>query len=75
MLFRRIASRRGKKRAVRAVAYSILVIVYHIIERGTDYQDLGRDYFAHRVDTQRRTNDLVRQLETLGHKVSLEPVT
>ena len=69
----RIAHRRGKKRAVRAVAHSILVIVYHLIEGGTDYQDLGRGLLRSRVDTQRATFDLVRQLEALGHKVSLQP--
>lgn len=71
--FWRIARRRGNKKAARAVAHTILVIAYHIIERGTTYGDLGGDYFTRRLNTDRRTADLVRQLETLGHKVTLEP--
>jgi transposase len=43
--FRRIARRRGKKRAVVAVAHSILVIAYHLLRDGTEYIDLGGDYF------------------------------
>lgn len=68
----RLAARRGKKRAAVAVAHSILVIAYHIIQRGTVYTDLGSDYFDRRNehDTQRR---LVKRLEQLGYKVTLEP--
>ncbi|MGV2828536.1 IS110 family transposase, partial [Myxosarcina sp. GI1(2024)] len=43
--YRRIAARRGKKRALVAVAHSILIIAYHIIRRREPYQDLGADYF------------------------------
>jgi transposase len=71
--FWRIARRRGNKKAARAVAHTILVIAYHLIERGTTYEDLGGDYFARRLNKDRRTNDLVRQLEALGHTVTLEP--
>jgi hypothetical protein len=46
--FSRIASRRGKKRAAVAVAHSILVIAYHIIKDGTEYIDLGANYFDER---------------------------
>jgi transposase len=70
--YRRLAARRGKKRAAIAVAHSILVMVYHMIERGTVYDDLGGDYFDRRNQqyTQRR---LVKRLEQLGYKVILEP--
>lgn len=70
--YRRLAARRGKKRAAVAVAHSILVIAYHIIDRGTVYTDLGGDYFDRRNEhhTQRR---LVKRLEQLGYKVTLEP--
>jgi len=70
--YRRLAARRGKKRAAVAVAHSILVIAYHIIERGTVYTDLGGDYFDRRNEhhTQRR---LVKRLEQLGYRVILEP--
>jgi transposase len=70
--YRRLAARRGKKRAAVAVAHSILVIAYHILQRGTVYTDLGGDYFDRRNEhyTQRR---LVKRLEQLGYKVTLEP--
>jgi transposase len=72
--YRRLTARRGKKRATIAVAHSILVIAYHMIERGTEYVELGGDYFDKRnhQQVQRR---LVKRLETLGFKVSLEPAS
>lgn len=72
--FRRLAARRGKKRAAVAVAHSILVIAYHMIERGTVYQDLGGNYFDERQQemTQKR---LVKRLEKLGLRVIVEPAS
>ena len=69
--FRRLAARRGKKRAAVAVARSILVIVYHMIRHGTTYTDLGVDYFDKRnqAQTERR---LIKRLEQLGYTVTLE---
>lgn len=72
--FRRLASRRGKKRAAVAVARSILVIVYHMIRDGTAYVDLGVDYFDKRTQAQTERR-LIKRLEQLGHKVILEPCT
>jgi transposase len=72
--FRRLAARRGKKRACVAVAHSILKVVYHILKDGRPYQDLGGNYFD-RLDPQRLTRYLVRRLERLGLKVTLEPAT
>lgn len=70
--FHRLAARRGKKRAAVAVAHSILVIAYHLIRRGTSYVDLGPTYFDQRkADTVQ--NQLVKRLERLGFKVTLEP--
>lgn len=70
--FHRLAARRGKKRAAVAVAHSILVIVYHIIRRGTVYTDLGANYFDERkADTIQ--HQLVKRLERLGFTVSLQP--
>jgi hypothetical protein len=71
--FHRLKARRGAKRAVMAVAHSILVIAYHILkEEGTVYTDLGANYFDERSKeaTTRRT---VKRLERLGYKVTLEP--
>src|SRR4051812_20035413 len=69
--YRRLAARRGKKRALVAVGHTILVIAYHLLKNGTDYQELGGDFFE-RLDPERLTHNLVRRLEKLGHKVTLE---
>ncbi len=69
--FRRLAARRGKKRAAIAVAHSILVIAYHMLRDGTEYQDLGGDYFDKRNKDQLQQR-LVKRLEGLGLQVSLQ---
>lgn len=68
--FRRLASRRGRKRAILAVAHSILVTAYHMIDRGEDYQDLGMDYFERRRP-ESRLKYLTGQLMQLGYEVSI----
>jgi transposase len=70
--YRRLAGRRGTKRALLALGHTILVIVYHLLKRRTTYSELGADYFD-RLETTRLTRALVRRLERLGHKVVLEP--
>jgi transposase len=57
-----------------AVAHSVLVIAYHVLDRGVAYQELGDDYFQQRHSAERHQRQLVRQLERLGHKVTLEPI-
>ena len=69
--YRRLAGRRGKKRALIAVGHSILVIFYHMLKTGTSYTDLGGDFFD-RLEPQRLTRYYVKRLESLGHKVTLE---
>jgi len=71
--FWRLARRIGKNKAAVAVAHSILVIAYHLLRDGVDYHDLGGDFFARRVDPERRTRHLVAQLQQLGHAVTLTP--
>jgi transposase len=72
--YHRLAGRRGKKRALLAVAHSILVIAYRLIERGEDYQDLGVDYLdRRRPDTTVR--HLTARLAQLGYDVTLNPKT
>jgi transposase len=72
--YRRLAKRRGKQRAMVAVARSILVIVWHLLDDPTArFTDLGADYYERRTDKQRKTRDLVRQLQALGHQVALSP--
>jgi transposase len=72
--YRRLAKRRGKKRALVAVGHTLLVIVYHVLKRGTTYQELGPG-FLDRLEPERLTRQLVKRLEALGHKVTLEPST
>ena len=72
-LYRRIAARRGAKRAIMAVAHALWVIAYHMLKRKENYKDLGADPFD-RIDVNRIRRSLVRRLERLGHRVILEPV-
>jgi transposase len=69
--YRRICARRGGKRAALAVGHSILTIAYHMMDRGTRFQELGADYFDRR-NPERVRDRLVQRLEKLGYKVSLE---
>ncbi|HZW31295.1 MAG TPA: IS110 family transposase [Isosphaeraceae bacterium] len=70
--YRRLAARRGKKRAPVAVGHTILVIAYHVLKDRTSYRELGAEY-RDRLEPERQTRQLVRRLEKLGHKVTLEP--
>jgi len=70
--YRRLAGRRGKKRALVALGHTILVAVYHILKRKAVYQELGHDYFD-RHEKDRLLAALVRRLERMGHRVTLEP--
>jgi len=72
--YRRLAPRRGKKRALIAVGHSLLVIFYHMLKYDVEYQDLGVDYFAKR-EPERLRNYLVKRLQLLGYQVSLTPQT
>jgi transposase len=70
--YRRIARRRGKLRALVAVARSILVIVWHLLaDPAARFRELGAGYYASRTDTDRKTRNHVRQLEALGFTVTL----
>ena len=72
-LYQRLAARRGKKRAIMAVAHSIVVSAFHMLSRNEPYQELGANYF----DEHRRehlVDRLTRRLERLGYRVGLEPV-
>jgi transposase len=72
--YRRIARRRGKKKAVVAVGRSILVIIWHLLtDPEARYTDLGPDFHDKRNDPERRKRAYVHQLETLGYKVTIEP--
>ena len=73
--YRRLARRRGKKKAIVAVGRSILTIVWHILnDPDTQFIDLGPDHYDHARGTQRAIRNHVRQLQTLGYQVTLQPV-
>jgi len=72
--YRRLVKRRGKLKALVAIARSILVIVWHLpADRTTRYRDLGAGYHASRIDKNRKTRNHVRQLQALGYSVTLTP--
>lgn len=71
--FHRIRARRGAKKAIIAVAASILTAAYHIIRDGTTYHDLGLDHFT-KWDQRKAANRLVRKLENMGYVVQLGPL-
>ena len=68
--YRRLAPRRGKKRALVAVAHSLLVVIYHVLLTGRPFEDLGVAYFD-KLDSARIVKSHVRRLESLGYKVTL----
>jgi transposase len=69
--YARLRVRRGANRATTAVAHSILIAAWHMLQTGETYTDPGGDYFARR-DPERATKRLVAQLERLGHTVILQ---
>ena len=71
--YRRIARRRGRKKAVVAIGRSILVIIWHLLaDPDARYTDLGSDFYETRINPERRRHNHIRQLEALGYKVILE---
>ena len=71
--YRRIVKRRGKLKALVAVARSILVIIWHLLADPTSrYHDLGPDYHTNRINTDRKIRNLIHQLEALGQTVTLQ---
>lgn len=69
--YHRLVHRRGDKRAIVAVAHTIIVIIYNILCKGTTYQDLGYLYFDKR-DQERVLRRAVQRIEALGYKLSLQ---
>ncbi|MFE2720190.1 IS110 family transposase [Streptomyces mirabilis] len=73
--YRRLVKHRGHKKAIVAVARSLLVTVWHIInDPAARFEDLGPDHHQRLVNPARKTQALVRQLQALGHQVTLTPV-
>lgn len=72
--YRRLVKRMPKAKALAAIERSILVIIFHLLaDPSATFTDLGSDFYTKRIDAKRRTEHLVRQLEALGHQVSLAP--
>ena len=72
--YRRLVKRRGKLKALVAVARSILVIVWHLLaDPAARYHDLGAGYYASRIDKGKKARNHIRQLEALGFTVTLAP--
>jgi transposase len=72
--YRRIARRRGSKRAIVAIGRSILVITWHLLSDPTArFHDLGPGFYADRIDPERRKRNHIHQLEPLGYTVTVKP--
>lgn len=73
--YRRLVKRRGKGKALVAVARSILVIVWHLLDDpDARFSDLGSDFYAHHINVERRARVHIAQLAALGYRVNIEPV-
>jgi len=72
--YRRLVKRRGKLKALVAIARSILVIVWHLLaDPAARYHDLGAGYYTDRIDKGKKARNHIRQLEALGFNVTLTP--
>ena len=72
--YHRLARRMGRKKALVAVAHSLLVIVYHVLGRRADYRELGGDYFD-RQQHQTQQQRLIKRLERMGLRVTVEALS
>ena len=72
--YRRIVKRRGKLKALVAVARSILVVVWHLlIDANARFHDLGADYHTRHINTERKLRSHLAQLAALGYRVTVMP--
>jgi transposase len=69
----RLRPRLGHSKALVAVEHSILVAIFHMLQRDQPYHDLGPDYFIRSEDPHRRARKLIRRLEAIGYTVHAEP--
>jgi transposase len=70
--YRRIAARRGPKKALVAIEHTILVAIWNMAHTGALYDDPGADYYTHR-DPERARRNAITQLQRLGYQVTLTP--
>jgi transposase len=71
--YRRLAAKRGKKRAALAVGHTILIMAYHIVKERSTYNELGADYFE-RLNEQRLVKRLVSRISSLGYEVEFKKI-
>jgi transposase len=71
--YRRLAARRGGKRALVAVMHKIAISIWHVLHDKTDYRDLGADYSARR-DPERAMRRMQREANTLGLTIRFDPI-
>jgi transposase len=72
--YRRLVKRRGKLKALVAIARTLLVIIWHLLaDRTARYDDLGDNYYITTINTDRKIRSHIRQLEALGYTVALTP--
>ncbi|MGI9860862.1 IS110 family transposase [Moorella naiadis] len=69
--YHRLAPRLGKKKALIAIAHSLIKIIYHILRDATEYQDPGPNYYT-KEERERRVRRLKKQIEAQGYVVTLE---
>ena len=69
--YKRLVPRKGKKRAIVAIGHGLLIAAYHMLKKSTSYKDLGGDFFD-RLNPEQLSRHLVKRLERLGYKVTLE---
>ena len=72
--YRRLVKRRGKLKALVAIARTLLVIIWHLLaDRAARYDDLGDNYYVTTINTDRKLRSHIRQIEALGYNVALTP--
>ena len=72
--YRRLAGRRGKKRAIVAVAHSLLTIIYHMLKNASDYRELGCHYFD-KLNAHRLLPHLLKRIKDMGYQVTLQELS
>ena len=68
--YARVSAHRGKKRAIVAVAHSMLIAIYHMLSEKADFQDLGAGYY-NQFNKERKANAMIKKLKELGYEVTV----
>jgi hypothetical protein len=74
VFFRRLAARRGGKRALVAVMHKLVIAIWHVLHDKTVYRELGPDHFTRR-DPERAMRRMLKEANSLGLTVRFEPIT